>query len=130
MKNIQIIDGADNTTFSLFQAKEAEFAAIFLDESEMTLIEDVIQLLGGEETSHVLGPIWDRPILKRDAVGIHGTLFYDSEHRREHLPASGREVDWEASSVSRHRELCSPDIRDDHRTRRASDFAFLFRTSR
>ena len=100
MKNIQIIDGADNATFSLFQATEAEFAAIFLDEKEMELIEDVIHRLGKEEASRVIGPIWDRPILKRNAVGIHGTLFYDSEHRREYLPASGREVDWDSSSLN------------------------------
>lgn len=100
MKNIQIIDGADNATFSLFQATEAEFAAIFLDQSEMEIIEDVFDRLGGEETSRVLGPIWDRPILKRDVVGIHGTLFYGSEHRREYLPPSRREVDWDSSSVN------------------------------
>jgi hypothetical protein len=29
MKNIQVIDGADNCTFSIFQATDEEFAAIF-----------------------------------------------------------------------------------------------------
>ncbi len=100
MKNIQIIDGASNATFSLFQATEEEFAAIFPDGREMDVIEDVILRLGEDETDRVIGPIWDRPILKRDAVGIHGTLFYDSEHRREFLPHSGREVDWASGSIN------------------------------
>jgi hypothetical protein len=30
LKNIQIIDRAENATFSVFQATEEEFAAIFL----------------------------------------------------------------------------------------------------
>lgn len=100
MKNIQIIDSAANATFSLFQATDEEFAEIFPDGREMILIEDVIGLLGEDATGRVLGPVWDRPILKRDAIGIHGTLFYESEHRREHLPVSGREVDWPSGSIN------------------------------
>jgi hypothetical protein len=48
----------------------------------------------------VLTRLWDRPILKRDALGIHGTLFYDNEHRRDHIPPSKREVDWDDNSVN------------------------------
>lgn len=100
MKNIQIIDGASNATFSLFQATQEEFAAIFPDGREMAIIEDVLHRMGEDRASRMIGPIWNRPILKRDAVGIHGTLFYDSEHRREYLPPSGREVDWESGSIN------------------------------
>lgn len=35
MKNIQIIDGAANATFSVFQATEEEYAAIFPDRRDM-----------------------------------------------------------------------------------------------
>jgi len=100
MKNIQIIDGAANATFSLFQATDEEFAAIFPNGSEMQIIEDVFERLGNEEASRVIGPMWERPILKREALGIHGTLFYDSEARREFLPMSGREVDWPNGSIN------------------------------
>jgi hypothetical protein len=100
MKNIQIIDGASNATFSLFQATEEEFTSIFPNGREMDVIEDVIQRMGENEADRVIGPIWNRPILKRDAIGIHGTLFYGSEHRREHLPRSGREVDWASGSIN------------------------------
>ena len=100
MKNIQIIDGAANATFSLFQATEDEFAAIFPDGREMILVEDVIALLGEDGAGRVLERLWGRPILKREVVGIHGTLFYESEHRREYLPVSGREVDWPSGSIN------------------------------
>lgn len=100
MKNIQIIDDAVNATFSVFQATEGEFATIFPDGRDIELIEDLIERLGEEAASSVLTPLWDRPILKRDALGIHGTLFFDNEHRRDHIPPSKREVDWDDNSVN------------------------------
>ena len=100
MKNIQIIDGALNATFSIFQATEEEFAAIFPDGRDIEIADDLIERLGAEEAGCVLSPLWERPILKREASGIHGTLFYDAEERREFLPKSKREVDWDERYVN------------------------------
>lgn len=107
MKNIQIIDGAYNATFSVFQATAEEFAAIFPDGRDIELVEDLMERIGEEAAVSVLTPIWDRPILKRDALGIHGTLFYDNEHRRDHIPPSKREVDWDAASVNHAQRVFS-----------------------
>lgn len=108
MKNIQIIDGALNATFSVFQATEEEFAAVFPDGRDIELIEDLVARLGDETAGSVLTPIWGRPILKRDALGIHGTLFYDNADRRDHIPLSKREVDWDSGSVNQaQRDLFS-----------------------
>ena len=91
MKNIQIIDRAVNATFSVFQATEDEFRAIFpLEGQDMELVEDFVRRYG-DQSECILGPIWERPILKRDAQGIHGTLYYEYEERRHHLPATKRE---------------------------------------
>ena len=100
MKNILIVDGALNATFSLFQATDEEFAAIFPDESDMQIIEDVFERLGQEAFGRAVTPMWERPILKVDAVGIHGTLLYNSEDRREYLPASRREIDWADHAIN------------------------------
>ncbi|KQN06961.1 hypothetical protein [Sphingomonas sp. Leaf25] len=100
MKNIQIIDGAANATFSVFQATDEEFAAIFPDGRDMERVEDLIERVGEEAVGSVLTPVWSRPILKREALGIHGTLFYDNDDRREHIPPSKREVDWDNRSVN------------------------------
>ncbi|WP_190362258.1 hypothetical protein [Rhizobium rhizogenes] len=67
----------------------------------MELVEDLIQRLGDEAAGSVLESIWNRPILKRDALGIHGTLFYDNEHRRDHIPPSKREIDWDDGSINK-----------------------------
>jgi hypothetical protein len=100
MKNIQIIDNALNATFSLFQATPAEFDAMFPDGRDMELAEDLVARLGRDEAARLLARLWDRPILKRDAMGIHGTLFYGNEDRRQHLPRTKREVDWDASAIN------------------------------
>ncbi|PSJ38400.1 hypothetical protein [Allosphingosinicella deserti] len=100
MRNIQIINGARNATFSLFQATDEEFAAIFPDDQDMALIEDVVTRLGESEAGNILSRIWERPILKRDAQGIHGTFFYDWDDRREILPVTRREVDWDERSIN------------------------------
>ena len=100
MRNIQIIDGADNATFSLFQVTEEEFRSIFPNGQDMELVEDFIERVGDTEAAEILNPIWERPILKRDAMGIHGTLFYDNERRRKYLPPSKREVDWDERGIN------------------------------
>ena len=100
MKNIQVIDGASNATFSIFQATEEEFASIFPDGREMEIADDVVERLGEDEAGRLFSALWTRPILKRDAVGVHGTLFYDADHWRECLPLSGREADWDERFVN------------------------------
>lgn len=101
MKNIQIVDGADNATFSIFQATDDEFAKIFPgDGQDIEIIEDVINRLGEEALASLMSPIWERPIHKRDVVGIHGTLFYGHERKRHHLPTTKREVDRTSSQIN------------------------------
>ena len=100
MKNIQIIDGADNATFSVFQATDEEFAEIFPNGQDMELSEDFHERVGDERARAVLTPIWERPILKRDARGIHGTLYYDWDRKRGHLPISKGEVDWNEHAIN------------------------------
>lgn len=100
MKNVQVIDGAMNATFSIFQATEEEFAAIFPDGRDIEIADDLVERLGAEDAGRVLSQLWKRPVLKREALGIHGTLFYDADERREFLPSSKREVDWDERFVS------------------------------
>ncbi len=106
MKNVQVIDGATNAKFSLFQATDEEFAAIFPDGRDMELIEHLFERLGEDDATRVLERVWTRPVLKRDAVGLHGTLFYDNAHRE--IPASKREVDCDDRGINpAQRELFS-----------------------
>ena len=100
MKNVQIIDAAQNATFSVFQATDEEFAAIFPGDQDMELVEDCIARVGEQRAGAILSGIWDRPILKSQAHGIHGTLFYGWSGRRAYLPESKREVDTDERSIN------------------------------
>ncbi|MFL1874967.1 hypothetical protein ACIKT0_07080 [Hansschlegelia beijingensis] len=100
MKNIPDHRQCCKCHLSVFQATAEEFGAIFPNGRDMELVEDLIDRLGKETAGAVLTPLWEPPILKRDALGIHGTLFYDNESRRGHIPLSKREVDWDSGSAS------------------------------
>ena len=100
MKNIQIIDGAKNATFSVFQATDEEFVAILPGDQDMEIVEDVFDRLGEAEASQILSPLWNRPILKKEAQGIHGTLFYNYAERREVIPQTRKEIDWDEHSIN------------------------------
>ena len=100
MKNVQIIDGADNGAFAIFQATDDEFSAIFPNGQDIELSEDLHERVGEERALAILSPIWQRPILKRDANGVHGTLYYNWAAKRRYLPASKREVDWDESAIN------------------------------
>lgn len=101
MKNIQVIDGAENATFSLFQATDEEFALIFPGPGQdIEFIEDFLKRAGEQQAGAVLKPIWQRPIRKSDASGLHGTLFFEWEKRRKHFPASKREIDTPSHAIN------------------------------
>lgn len=84
MKNIQIIDGALNCTFSIFQATDEEFALLLPEPYQnIQYAEDLEGLPRQEEIWPALNRIWERPVRKQDAHGIHGTLFYQLERDKE-----------------------------------------------
>jgi hypothetical protein len=107
LKNIQIIDGADNATYSIFEATDEEFYIIFpRPGQDLEIVEAVFRRLGQKKAAALFPPIWQRPILKPNVQGIHGTLFYNYFEKRHHLPASKREVDRDESQINQaQREL-------------------------
>ena len=92
MKSILIIDGAENCAYSVFQAMEGEFAQIFPEEGQgIEYAEDLAKRLG-PEIAKLMTPIWERPIEKKNAKGIHGTIFYEMGYRKAYY-SSKRERD-------------------------------------
>ena len=88
MKNIQVIDGADNCAYDVFAAEENEFRAIFPAQGQdIEFVEDVVKRLGDDEAAKILGGVWGRRIDKKAIAGIHGTLFCDLEKKRQVYPA-------------------------------------------
>jgi hypothetical protein len=82
-RNIQIIDSAMNCTFSLFQATDAEFALIFPEhDQDIEYSEDLTTRLGMTAANNLLSKLWQRPIERKNIVGIHGTLFFGLSSRK------------------------------------------------
>jgi hypothetical protein len=83
MKNIQVIDGAVNSVYDIFAATEAEFSLIFPPNEDVAFIDEVQSREYGPKLAEALNAIWARRIPKREAMGIHGVLFYGLERKKE-----------------------------------------------
>ncbi len=90
-KNIQVIDGAQNTVYDIFQATDEEFTLIFPDSQDVAFIDEVMARGPEKELDEAFDRIWTRRIAKRDAMGIHGILFYELEYKKEFYPTRNDE---------------------------------------
>jgi hypothetical protein len=87
MKNIQVIDGAENSEYAIYSVTDDEFALIFPAEGQnIEFIEDLVERLGEDMADRVFEHVWDRRVDKLDVVGIHGTLFYELLSKKEFYP--------------------------------------------
>jgi hypothetical protein len=84
MKNIQVIDGANNCAYDVYSATEEEFLLIFPEpEQDIQFIEDIQE---SENVKKALSQIWKRRLEKPKINGIHGTLFYELIHKKQFYP--------------------------------------------
>lgn len=86
MKNIQIIDGATNCVYDIFQATDEEFALIFPAGQDIAFIDEVYTRANEKQLDAAFTSIWARRIPKIQAHGIHGTLFYQLESKKSFYP--------------------------------------------
>jgi hypothetical protein len=99
LRAIQVIDGAENCTFCLFLATDDEFETIFPGEGQdIEFAEDLEERL--RERPFDLAGLWERPVRKAEAAGVHRTLFFGFAARRRHFPATKRERDWGGSALN------------------------------
>ena len=87
MKNIQVIDGAVNCVYDIFAATDEEFALIFPKGADIAFINEVFDRTHDEQgLISVFNRIWERRVVKADAMGIHGLLFYQLDHKKVYYP--------------------------------------------
>jgi hypothetical protein len=86
VKNIQVIDAARNAVFDVFAATEDEFALIFPPDQDVVFIDEVCARADAAQLQTALAALWKRRIPKREVLGIHGTLFYEHEHKKIYYP--------------------------------------------
>lgn len=87
MKNIQVIDGAQNCVYDIFAATEDEFALIFPSGTDIAFIDEVYAREDEKKLDVVFNRIWLRPVQKSQAQGIHGIIFYELEEKKMYYPS-------------------------------------------
>lgn len=87
MKNVQVIDGAQNSEYAIFAFEDAQFDLIFPGQGQdIEFIDDVVARLSGEQIERAFKGVWARKIPKAEVSGIHGTLFYELEFKKKFYP--------------------------------------------
>jgi hypothetical protein len=86
VKNIQVFDGADNALYDIFAATDEEFALIFPNGTDVAFIDEVYQKQPSQTLNAAFTEICKRRVPKRQAMGIHGLLFYECEHKKVYYP--------------------------------------------
>ena len=99
MKNIQVIDGATNSGYWIYQASEKAFLLIFPAEGQnIEFIEDFVRRTGRKEAGAILAPLWKRRVPKVAIIGIHGTLFYQLGFKKVFYP-NKRDTDFDDAMI-------------------------------
>lgn len=86
MKNIQVFDGADNAVYDIFAATDEEFSLIFPAGADVGFIDGVYQNQPSQTLDAAFNEIWKRRVPEREAMGIHGILFYECDHKKVYYP--------------------------------------------
>jgi hypothetical protein len=87
LKNIQVVDSAQNSVYDIFAATDEEFSLIFPDGQDVAFIDEVVA--GARDRvrlDEAFANLWMRRIKKCDAMGIHGLLFYELEMKKQYYP--------------------------------------------
>ncbi len=87
MKNIQVIDGAENCTYDIFEISEDDFKLIFPNpRQDIEFDTDLFARLSKDEAIEVNKRLWSKPVEKSQVKGIHGTIFYDLDYKKKYYP--------------------------------------------
>jgi len=85
MKNIQVIDGADNCTYSIFAISDDDFKIIFPEEEQdVEFNTDLEARMNKQDLVELSQRLWKKPIDKKSVNGIDGTVFYNLEEKKKY----------------------------------------------
>ena len=86
MKNIQVIDGAENCVYDIFAVRDEVFDMVFAPGTDVAFAEDLEQRRDGDHVLKALETIWANRVPKSQVQGIDGTLFYGLIEKRKYYP--------------------------------------------
>ncbi len=86
-KNIQVIDGALNCGYEIFSTTVKDFFLIFPDPGQdIEFSDQFFARVGNEVAERVTTQLWKSRMDKKAIKGIHGTLFYGLEKKKQFYP--------------------------------------------
>jgi hypothetical protein len=86
MKNIQVIDGAENCVYDVFAMPEDVFSLVFAPGTDIAFVEELERRADADRVFEALGTVWGNRVPKSQVQGIHGTLFYGLIQKRKFYP--------------------------------------------
>ncbi|MHA6297875.1 hypothetical protein [Devosia sp. CAU 1758] len=86
MKNVQVIDGAMNCTYDIFAIDDPDFLVIFPDGQDIEFASDLWERSSSRELKRLLDKMWSQRVEKEMVQGIHGTLFYELDFKKQYYP--------------------------------------------
>jgi hypothetical protein len=99
MKNIQLIEPAQNTDFPIYAVSDEDFSLVFpAPDQDIEFVDDLENRVGKRQIGTLIQRITSREsrVPKREVVGIHGTLFLNFPERKQYFP-NKRETDLDLS---------------------------------
>lgn len=76
MKNIQIIDGAQNSVFEIYAIPDALFSVLFPKGADVAFAKECSKKI--PKSDNRLKALYKKRLNKKSVQGIHGTLHLDS----------------------------------------------------
>jgi len=81
-----VIEGAENGTFSIFATGKKAFRQLFPDGQDIEFLDDLFARLGKKRAKRLLADLWEHPVEKSEIRGLHGTLFYQLDEKKQYYP--------------------------------------------
>lgn len=91
MKNIQIIEPANNCMYDIFACTNEDFEVLFPGGTNIAFHDEIWARSKNakhlkERLEKIFSDLWNHPLRKADAMGIHGIIFYQLEHKKQFYP--------------------------------------------
>jgi hypothetical protein len=99
VKNIQVIDSADNCGYWVYRISDSLFERLFPGSlQDIEFVEAIVEREGESGAGELLRCLWDSRIDKKEVDGIHGTLFFDLSYKAIFYP-NMRETDLDNATL-------------------------------
>jgi hypothetical protein len=86
-RNVMVVDGAENCAYDIYATSEEDFGIFFpAPDQDIAFIDEIVTGASSSDATVALARLWDHRVEKRNAVGIHGTIFFELQNKKQFYP--------------------------------------------